>query len=305
VRVPDTKPRRSVLRKTRIPFLCFACLLVLYLVVVWVGGGWSPRRDERFAWDDRSVLLFAHRGVTERAPENSEYAFDDAQRLGFKGIELDIRKTKDNQLAIFHDPFALRMLGTNAAFGELTLAEIEKRVLLFRGRETTNRVPTLRKIFEKYGRTFRFYLDMKNKGFADADQLARLIQAYGLEERTIVASVDPVFVAYMEHTYPRINTALERFDAAQVWLYRLLPSRWKPDYLSGFARKATRSHVEWLKKKHLLSSRIVYEVNQSNYQQVLETGIAKAIVNYVPGVYSAALTPPPPPPSAAEPASTP
>jgi glycerophosphoryl diester phosphodiesterase len=302
VRVPTTRPKRSVLQKTRIPFLCFACLLAAYLLLVWVGGGWSPRHDERFAWDDRSVLLFAHRGVTERTPENSESAFDHAERLGFEGIELDIRKTKDKQLAIFHDRSALRMLGTNAAFGELTLAEIEKRGLLFHGRETTNHVPTLREIFEKYGHTFRFYLDMKNKGFADADLLARLIQDYGLEERTIVASVDPLFVAYMEHRYPRVNTALERFDAAQVWLYRLLPSRWKPDYLSGFARKASRSHVEWLKKNHLLSNRIVYEVNQSNYQQVLEAGIAKAIVDYVPGVYSAARSPPP---SMGAPGSTP
>lgn len=304
-RVPTTKPRKIVLRRARIPALCLAGLVALYLVLVWIGGGWNPRHDERFAWDDRSVLLFAHRGVTERAPENSEAAFDDAQRLGFRGIELDIRKTKDNQLALSHDPSARRMLGLNVDFGELTLAEIKKHRLRFRGQETTQHVPTLREVFEKYGHTLVFYLDMKNKGLADADLLAHLIQEYRLEERTIVASVDPVFVAYMEHKYPRINTALERFDAAQVWLYRLLPSRWKPDYLSGFARKASRSHVEWLKRKDLLSNRIVFQVNQSNYQQVLETGIAKAIVDYAPGVFSTNLSPPPPEPSGGAPGSVP
>ena len=291
----NPKPKRNLFLRVRIPLLCFASLLAAYLLLVWIGGGWSARHDSRLAWDDRSVLLFAHRGVTDQAPENSEAAFEDARRAGFPGIELDIRKTKDNQLALSHDPTARKMLGIDVDFGKLTLAEIKKRGLLFQGQETTNRVPTLREVFEKYGHTFRFYLDMKNKGFADADLLAHMIQEFGLEDRTIVASVDPLFVAYMEHNYPRINTALERFDAAQVWLYRLLPSRWKPDFLSGFARKASPSHIEWLKKKRLLSNRIVYVVTGANYQQVLDLGLTKAIVDYSPGAFSEALSQPPPP----------
>jgi hypothetical protein len=153
-------------------------------------------------------------------------------------------------------------------------------------------VPTLRTVFSKYRHTFRFYLDMKERGFRDADQLAALLREYGLEERCIVASVDPLFVAYLEHYYPRINTALERCDAAQVWVYRLLPRRWKPDFNSGFARKVTPAHVEWLQKNGLLSQRIVYSVTETNYPDMLRFGIKKAIVDYTPGPYSSALAPP-------------
>ena len=238
------------------------------------------------------MLLFAHRGVPGVSPENSEAAFDDAWRLGFRGIELDIRRTKDNQLAVFHDRWAQTMLGLRTNFSDLTLAEIRAHGLLVGDKETTNRVPTLRTIFAKYGQTFRFYLDMKEKHFRDADQLIKLIEEYGLEQRTILASVDPMFIIYVEHYYPHINTVLERFDEAQVLLYRLIPRRWKPDFLSGFARKASPSHIEWLKKKQLLYQRIVYDVTEENYSQVVQLGIKKAIVDYAPGVYSAALSPP-------------
>lgn len=267
-----------------------------YLVLVVAGGGWGIRHNHRFDWDPESVLLFAHRGVSEQAPENSEAAFEAARRLGFRGIEVDVRKTRDGQFALFHDREMDRMLGLRKDLHELTLDELRGHGLLFQNQETTNRVPALREVFEKYGRTFRFYLDVKNKGFRDAEQLARLIQEYGLEERTVVASVDPLFVAYLEHYYPRINTVLERFDAAQVWLYRLLPSRWKPDFLAGFARKVTPGHVAWLKRKQLLSERIVYDVSESNYAEVVRLGLRKAIVDYAPGVYSAALAPPAPMP---------
>jgi hypothetical protein len=102
--------------------------------------------------------------------------------------------------------------------------------------------------------------------------------------------VDPLFITYVEHKYPKVNTALERFDFFQTWLYRLIPSRWKPDYLAGLARKVTPGHVAWLKKERLLSKRIVYEVEATDYNHMLNFGLTKAIVDYDPkGDYDRAL----------------
>jgi len=264
-----------------------------------LGGGWSPRLDDTFEWDGDSVLLFAHRGLGRNVPENCLAAFAEARRLGFKAVELDIRKTKDGQLAVLHDRSAKRMLGLEVPFSELSLAEIKQRRLLFQGRETTNCVPTLREVFEEHGKTLRFYLDMKEKGFRDADKIAGLIQEFGLYDRTILASVDPLFVAYVEHKYPRINTALERFDGAQAWLFRLTPGRWKPDYLSGAANKADCEH-DWLTKNNLLLKRIVYGADGTNYQRMLDFGIRKAIVDYDPTLHTDALSAAPGSPETAD-----
>ena len=289
----SSHPRRARIRRwAKVSLICVACLIALYLVLVLVGGGLSPRFDDTFAGQGDSTLLFAHRGVALSVPENSEASLVEAQRLGFQGVEIDVRKTKSGELALFHDESARKRLGLDVEFRELTWEQVKGCKLLFKGKATTNSVPTLREVFQKFGKTLRFYLDMKNKGFKDADQLVALIDEFGLYDRTILASVDPLFIAYVEHKYPKVNTALERFDFFQVWLYRAIPKRWKPDYLSGLARKVTPGHVEWLKKKQLLSKRIVYDVDATNYDQMLNFGIPKAIVDYDPGVHSRTLSQP-------------
>lgn len=285
------RPRPSCIRKGARIFLGgVALLFALYLVLTVAGSGLSPRFDDTFAWPADSPLLFAHRGVALSVPENSEAALAAAQQFGFRAVEIDVRKTRDGQLVLFHDKTARRRLGIDVPFGELTWDQAREHKLRFEGKATTNSIPTLQEVFQKFGPTQRFYLDMKNKGFKDADQIVSLIDESGLYERSILASVDPLFVAYVEHKYPKVNTALERFDYFQTWLYRLTPKRWKPDYLSGLARKVTPGHVQWLKREQLLPKRIVYEVEATNYDRMLSFGITKAIVDYDPDVHSRTLS---------------
>jgi glycerophosphoryl diester phosphodiesterase len=276
----------------RVFLIGVACLVALYLGLILAGGGLSHRFDDTFAWQGDAALLFAHRGVDLSVPENSEASLLEAQRLGFLAVEIDTRKTKDGELVLFHDKTGRRLLGLNEPFNELTWDRVKACKLIFEGKPTTNSVPTLREVFQKFGKTLRFYLDMKNKGLKDADQIVALIDEFGLYDRTILASVDPLFITYVEHNYPKVNTALERFDFFQVWLYRSIPTRWKPDYLSGLGRKVTPGHVEWLKKERLLSRRIVYGVDATNYDRILNTGITKVIVDYDPGVHSRTLSQP-------------
>ena len=286
-----TIPRGArIPRKVIIPMAGVVCLITMYLLLVLAGGGWNPRFDDTFAWGNDSVLFFAHRGVCSSVPGNSEASLAEAQRLGFRAVEIDVRKTKDGELALFHDRSARTMLGLDVDFSELTWARVKERKLLWLGKETAEGVPTLREVFRKFGKTFRFYLDMKNRGFEDADRIAALITEFGLQHTTILASVDPLFIAYVEQKYPEINTALERFDIYQVWVYRLIPRKWKPDYLSGSARKVTAAHVEWLKKERLLSKRIVYEVDGTNYDRMLDFGVTKAIIDYDPLIHPRALS---------------
>ena len=286
-------PQRARIRKwARVSLAGVTSLLALYAVLVLAGGGLSPRFDDTFAWQGDSALLFAHRGVDLSVPENSEASLAESLRLGFLAVEIDARKTKDGELVLFHDKTGRRLLGRNEPFNELTWDQVKGSKLHFQGKATTNNVPTLREVFQKFGQTLRFYLDMKNKGFKDADQIVALIDEFGLYDRTILASVDPLFITYVEHKYPKVNTALERFDFFQVWLYRLIPKRWKPDYLSGLARKVTPGHVEWLKQKQLLSKRIVYDVDAADYDRMLKFGITKAIVDYDPRVHSRTLSQP-------------
>lgn len=48
---------------------------------------------------------YAHRGASAYAPENTMAAFRKALQIGANGIELDLQKTKDNKIVIFHDDY--------------------------------------------------------------------------------------------------------------------------------------------------------------------------------------------------------
>ena len=53
--------------------------------------------------DIKRPLLFAHRGVSSLAPENTLSAFKKVVELGIPGVELDVHLTKDGKLVVIHD----------------------------------------------------------------------------------------------------------------------------------------------------------------------------------------------------------
>ncbi|WP_309721450.1 glycerophosphodiester phosphodiesterase [Armatimonas sp.] len=67
------------------------------------------------------MRIFAHRGASADAPENTLAAFLLAAEQGADGIELDVRLTDDQQLLIVHDPIS----GTRADYpSQPTLDEV-------------------------------------------------------------------------------------------------------------------------------------------------------------------------------------
>ena len=53
--------------------------------------------------DSKKIKVWAHRGASGYAPENTMAAFEKAVELGADGIELDVQLTKDGELVVIHD----------------------------------------------------------------------------------------------------------------------------------------------------------------------------------------------------------
>ena len=49
------------------------------------------------------LLRIGHRGARAYAPEDTLTSFKKAIEIGVDAVELDVRKTKDNQLVVIHD----------------------------------------------------------------------------------------------------------------------------------------------------------------------------------------------------------
>lgn len=70
-------------------------------------------------------LVFAHRGYSSQAPENTLVAFRAAVDVGVDGIELDIQLSSDGELVVIHDESLKRTTNGSGMVCQHTLAELK------------------------------------------------------------------------------------------------------------------------------------------------------------------------------------
>lgn len=144
-------------------------------------------------WGSTRPLIFAHRGASMHAPENTLEAFRLALEMGADGIELDITPSADGAPMVIHDPNLERTTNGKGDVRQLSAAEIQRydAGVKFGGKYSGVHVPTLREVFEAFGDRTRYNLDMKT--FYDADRplvrtVRALIEEYKLESRVLISS---------------------------------------------------------------------------------------------------------------------
>jgi glycerophosphoryl diester phosphodiesterase len=80
-----------------------------------------------FSWTapGATPLVIAHRGSSRKAPENTLAAFSRAIDDGADGIELDVRRTADGAIVVFHDSRLNRTTGGEGKIERCTLDELK------------------------------------------------------------------------------------------------------------------------------------------------------------------------------------
>ena len=63
------------------------------------------------------TLVWAHRGASAYAPENTLPAFEKAAEMQADGVELDVQLTSDGELVVTHDESIERVSDSRAAPG--------------------------------------------------------------------------------------------------------------------------------------------------------------------------------------------
>lgn len=103
---------------------------------------------------------FAHRGASGTHPENTLASFRIARDEGAEAFELDVHRTADGEIVVFHDPTLERTTDGRGSVAGLTLVELRNldagsrfspdggRTHPFRGRDV--RIPTLREVLEEF-----------------------------------------------------------------------------------------------------------------------------------------------------------
>ena len=138
------------------------------------------------------TLVIAHRGSHERVPENTLAAFHAARDAGAEMVELDVRRTADGQLAIFHDSEIAR-----TPLRQLSLAELRSA--------SGVEVPVLEQVLE-WATEAGTGLDVELKEDGYVEAVAPLLS--GFSGRLIVTSfLDPV-LAQLAARAPELRRGL-------------------------------------------------------------------------------------------------
>ena len=93
--------------------------------------------------------IWAHRGASGYAPENTLEAFELAIHQNADGIELDIQLTKDGELVVAHDEKIDRVTDGTGWIKNYTLKELKQFLFNRTHPEFTNAcIPTLKEVYE-------------------------------------------------------------------------------------------------------------------------------------------------------------
>ena len=111
-----------------------------------------------------NTQIYAHRGASGYAPENTLEAFELAAKMGAQGVELDVHITKDGYLVVAHDETIDRVSDGTGFIRDMTLEELKRFTFNKTHPEYKDaRIPTLKEVFDLLRPTGLFInIEMKN-----------------------------------------------------------------------------------------------------------------------------------------------
>ncbi|HAZ00506.1 MAG TPA: hypothetical protein DCY38_06940 [Opitutae bacterium] len=108
--------------------------------------------------------IIAHRGASNRTPENTVLSVQTAWDLGADAVEIDLRLTLDKKIVAYHDKDTERIGGRKELVEKQTLLQLkELDVGMHRGAKfSALRIPTLSEIIETVPNDRSVFLELKS-----------------------------------------------------------------------------------------------------------------------------------------------
>lgn len=126
------------------------------------------------------MLRIGHRGARAYAPENTIKSFEKAIEIGVDAVELDIRKTSDNELVVIHDADIKRTTNGKGLVSELTLKEIKSFSA------DGEKIPTLDETLNFLDKKVKVFIELKETGVEE--QVLSIVRSKGLEKNVVIVS---------------------------------------------------------------------------------------------------------------------
>lgn len=229
------------------------------------------------------TAVWAHRGASAYAPENTMSAFLLAQRLGADGVELDVHLTADGKVVVCHDADIKRTSDGAGVIEDMTYEELVSRDFgysaVFGSRFEGERIPLLEEVYRAllpYDMVIN--VELKKSRPELVREVLKLEEEYGAAGAVIYSSFVHDYLKEIKEINPAAPVApLYKYDSSFVELgTELKATAVHPSYHDVLAS------ADYVKRAHEASLRVhPYTPNDHETLFALtEMGVDAVITNY-------------------------
>ena len=160
--------------------------------------------------------IVAHRGVLDKAPENTIQAFEHAIEIGVDAVEFDVRLTADQILVVYHYFYLDEITNASGPIFNYTLAQI--RDIRFAAWSNEFVISTLEEVLDQMGGRIGMEIDFKGPELESVSILARtLLNFQHLWDSIEVTSFEPKLLYDLKEHCPDLKTDL-LFPLSEPWM---------------------------------------------------------------------------------------
>lgn len=232
------------------------------------------------------VKIWAHRGASAYAPENTLEAFQLAAVQGAHGVELDVQMTKDGHVVVIHDERIDRVSTGTGFVKDYTLEELKKFCFHKTHPEYPDVViPTLNQVLELLKPScMTVNIELKTSIFryeGIEEKVIHMVKEMGMEDRILYSSFHHPSLLEIKNINPAAKTGLLYCDgwidvpsyAEKIGVDALHPALYHMQY---------KPFIQEAKAKHLPLH--VWTVDEEEYIWYLMEHQVEAIITNKPDI---------------------
>jgi len=179
------------------------------------------------------MLRIGHRGARAYAPENTIKSFEKAIEIGVDAVELDVRKTKDDELVVIHDADIKRTTNGKGLVSELTVKEIKAFS------SDGEKIPTLDETLNFLDKKVKVFIELKEAGVEE--QVLSIVHGRKLEKNVVI-------VSFLEDSLKKVRELDENIETGLIYAKHRNPLKaaleLKANYLLGLYRFVHTASVQ-------------------------------------------------------------
>lgn len=202
------------------------------------------------------LYVAGHRGNSEKCCENTMEAFREAIANGVDMIETDVRLTKDRVLVLMHDETVDRTTDAIGKVNSFTYDELKK--INAGTAEHFESIPTFEELLELLKDTdITLNLEFKEYNIGDnkenceycINEALRLVETYGMTERTLCNSFDAYVLEYIDEHYHGQYLLHGFYPYTVMKNVRRNPEEYL--YCACLSEKTNQEHYRYLQSKNI------------------------------------------------------